>query len=203
MAKALVFALSAFSQRGLTHRTPADQTMTSGQMCGVWAFLWSVRFSLVSDLHALLSPQCSLSGFLLVCVCLLGGGGGGRSVQGGAALLKLEFVLVPYHSLHFLLHSMHKMSLSGECLCVCVYGGGGGGGPLLKPKVVFVHHSSLSSGPCAQQIAWLVSWWNLRIDRGINQSVYFQKKHQMDQGEDQHICLFMKKTTTTKHFHTD
>ena len=38
------WCLSAFSLRGLTRRTPADQTMTSGQMCGVWAFLWSVEF---------------------------------------------------------------------------------------------------------------------------------------------------------------
>ena len=54
------------------------------------------------------------------------------------------------------------------------------GGPLLKPKAVFVHHSSLSPGPCAQQTAWLVSWWNLQIDSGIDLSVYLHKKRHMD-----------------------
>ena len=94
------------------------------------ADVWSLGISLVSEVFSGQWPACFAFPSVFsqwisfgVCVCV---GGGGRSVQGGAALLKLEFVLVPYHSLHFLLHSMHKMSLSGECLCVCVYGGGGG-----------------------------------------------------------------------------
>ena len=69
------------------------------------ADVWSLGISLVSEvLTCMLCFHLSVLSVEVICVCVWGW------MEGGAALPKLEFVLVPHHSLHFLLHTAQEVA---------------------------------------------------------------------------------------------